>query len=179
MQYRHPMHHGCPVTFGRHAQYPLPPKQEKTVYPRQELDAFPQQEDERACQQPLDLRRDRVPGMVYHVPHDLRQLYDPQPTLQNGTLFHVLNKPMAHCKTYENRMPGTQDQALAFTAWEVRLYLDTHPRDEQALDLYRRLCQQMGDMQYACAFMACPQHTWEWIQDPWPWEYDCQQDWRD
>ena len=59
--------------------------------------------------------------------------------------------------------------ARSFAAWEVRLYLDTHPEDASALALYRRLCAQ------ECGGYACVPHErdrWSWIDDPWPWELE-------
>ena len=43
------------------------------------------------------------------------------------------------------------EYALPFAAWELRLYLDTHPDDECALKEYRRLCAASGgNCNYAC-----------------------------
>ena len=43
------------------------------------------------------------------------------------------------------------EYALPFAAWELRLYLDTHPNDERALAAYRQLCAAAGDKcNYAC-----------------------------
>ncbi len=43
------------------------------------------------------------------------------------------------------------EYALPFAAWELRLYLDTHPEDEAALREYRRLCAMSGGhCNYAC-----------------------------
>ncbi len=43
------------------------------------------------------------------------------------------------------------EYALPFAAWELRLYLDTHPEDEAALREYRRLCTMSGGhCNYAC-----------------------------
>lgn len=43
------------------------------------------------------------------------------------------------------------EYALPFAAWELRLYLDTHPEDECALREYRRLCNMAGGKcNYAC-----------------------------
>ncbi len=43
------------------------------------------------------------------------------------------------------------EYALPFAAWDLRLYLDTHPDDECALREYRRLCAMAGGhCNYAC-----------------------------
>ena len=63
-------------------------------------------------------------------------------------------------------------QALSFAAWEVRLYLNTHPNDQRALALYHDLCRQAGEPSYACAFSGSNHRAWNWLDDPWPWEYE-------
>ncbi|MBQ8508371.1 MAG: spore coat protein CotJB [Clostridia bacterium] len=73
---------------------------------------------------------------------------------------------------------------LPFTAWELRLYLDTHPNDTKALEAYRQVCAMTGGCNYACATpqgmsraqddnsCGCSGESWEWIANPWPWEAD-------
>ncbi len=81
--------------------------------------------------------------------------------------------------------------ALPFAAWELRLYLNTHPDDERALAAYKQLCAAQGSKcNYAChtddargsvshagGNCGCAAGTthkggrvWHWIDDPWPWE---------
>ncbi len=69
--------------------------------------------------------------------------------------------------------------ALDFSALELNLYLDTHPRDQRALALHneydRKLKELKGIYESKYDFLThkniseCP---WEWIKDPWPWEID-------
>lgn len=96
------------------------------------------------------------------------------------------------------RRNDINDYALPFAAWELRLYLDTHPNDERALAAYRQLCAAQGHCTYACATSdgktsvptaanencSCRENNrqignvknvsgasvWTWIDDPWPWE---------
>ena len=50
-----------------------------------------------------------------------------------------------------NKSSTTNEYAIPFAAWELRLYLDTHPDDERALAAYRQLCASQGDnCSYAC-----------------------------
>ena len=83
------------------------------------------------------------------------------------------------------------EYTLPFAAWELRLYLDTHPEDEKALAAYRQICLTRG-CDYACHTpegengSSChltarqKQNTcgcggierWSWIDGPWPWEPD-------
>jgi len=67
--------------------------------------------------------------------------------------------------------------AEGFTAYELQLFLNTHPNDQKAFMLFKNSCQRlkMITAQYeamfgpltACASNGCP---WPWIQSPWPWE---------
>ena len=94
--------------------------------------------------------------------------------LRAGTLFPELHKPLnGYCPCDEGC--GTCAQAAAFTAWELRLYLNTHPNDEEALKLFRKLCKEAEDENYATTFLEddCCTSCWNWVKNPWPWEYEC------
>jgi len=70
-------------------------------------------------------------------------------------------------------------QRLQFTAIDLNLYLDTHPDDQQALNLYNSVVPQLKQciesyemvygplMHFGLATSQCP---WQWICSPWPWE---------
>ena len=66
----------------------------------------------------------------------------------------------------------TQDFAVPFATWEVRLFLDTHPNDTEAIAAYGELCAQSGCVSnYACLPESMyDSGCWEWINNPWPWE---------
>lgn len=69
-------------------------------------------------------------------------------------------------------MYSQQELAAAFAAWEIRLYLNTHPTDRLALAAYRQICDQCRcSDNYACLPHADSARRWEWIEGPWPWEY--------
>ena len=68
---------------------------------------------------------------------------------------------------------------MMFAIQELALYLDTHKDDLEALELYQAY-QQMyhkGMMEYQKEHrpltheMPCNGMNYNWIQDPWPWEY--------
>ena len=64
---------------------------------------------------------------------------------------------------------------LPFMAWELRLYLDTHPNDEKALNAYRQICAKLESCSGACRTPAGEMtdgdsRRWTWIDDPWPWQ---------
>ena len=110
-----------------------------------------------------------TPAMVYAAHHDLDSLYCAEKALFRGTLFGCLDKPMCHERCMENPC-FTQCQADKFAIWELRLYLNTHPCDQQAQALMRKLVSQM-DEDCGCAFNPDCGSRWSWTEGPWPWEY--------
>ena len=108
----------------------------------------------------------RTPAMVYGVDQRLCRLYDAGQALRHGTLFPELYKPVEETVLPIDEPPATARQALGFAAWELRLYLDTHPSDLSALDLYRRNCEAMD------APPPSAHDRWDWTDGPWPWELD-------
>lgn len=128
---------------------------------------------------------ERTPAMVYPVDQQLSSVYDSEQAIRNGTLFPELNKPMLEHMMPISGASVSAKQAAEFSAWETRLYLDTHPADAQALALYRRYCEAAGTPSYACTFVegggqgcaasccgcAGGASQWSWLDDPWPWEY--------
>ena len=75
--------------------------------------------------------------------------------------------------------PTTELQALAFAVNELALYLDTHPDDSEATEMYRTYQNALHDgmMQYSKEHGPL-NHTvpgkngrYCWPNDPWPWEY--------
>jgi spore coat protein JB len=69
--------------------------------------------------------------------------------------------------------------AISFTMYDLHLYLDTHPYDAAALSLYNRYKQKYlilvaeYERNYGplTAVNAAVGDKWQWINDPWPWEY--------
>ena len=112
----------------------------------------------------------RTAGIVSANAQRIVNLFPAQTAIRNGTLYPDLYKPMncagGPCGGGEPSMA----QTAAFSAWEVRLYLNTHPNDEGALQLYQQLCAQNSRPNYACTFASCGSERWRWADDPWPWE---------
>lgn len=115
-------------------------------------------------------------AMVYAEEQCLGSIFEPQDAIVRGTLFPCLYKPMCQDNGCMHNGCVTECQKMNFAAWEVRLYLNTHPNDKKALALLRRLreheCCEVG---YATAFLedTCGCSRWSWTDDPWPWEYQC------
>lgn len=107
-------------------------------------------------------------GMVYAVKQELGDVYQPESALRTGTLFPELHKPM------NGRCPGscnmsTAGQQSAFSAWDLRLYLDTHPDDAEARALFGQMAQEAEEPCYATTFLSGGT-GWGWTDEPWPWE---------
>ena len=107
--------------------------------------------------------------------------YEPRKAMVRGTLYPGLDLPFMGMVNQSNLpvTPLSEVQVLAFAVQELALYLDTHPEDMEALELYR---------QYQELYQKCAQayqadrrplnHTtpgqgdeYAWLDDPWPWEF--------
>ncbi len=118
--------------------------------------------------------KNRKVGIVNVAKQEIDEIYESESGLRAGTLFPELHKPLnGYCPCDKNC--GTCKQAAAFAAWELRLYLNTHPNDKEALALFRKLCKEAEDENYATTFLTdeCCTSGWNWVKNPWPWEYDC------
>ena len=113
-------------------------------------------------------------GMVNVKMQEIDETFESGSALRAGTLFPELHMPLnGYCPSDHNC--GTCEQAAAFAAWEMRLFLDTHPHDEQALCLFRKLCKEAAEENYATTFLTddCCTSAWNWVKNPWPWEENC------
>jgi spore coat protein JB len=69
--------------------------------------------------------------------------------------------------------------AIGFSMHDLHLYLDTHPYDMEALSLFNKYKQKYEilvaeyERSYGplTAVNAAMGDRWQWIDDPWPWEY--------
>lgn len=60
-----------------------------------------------------------------------------------------------------------------FAAWDLRLYLDTHPDDCQALAMFAQMYAEQGGDCYAFrGIKPCDWENgvWHHLDGPWPWE---------
>lgn len=73
------------------------------------------------------------------------------------------------------RLSGVQ-----FAAWEMHVYLDTHPGDKQALQSFKKYEAEAGALmqEYEAKYGAVKSpdpygnNGWDWINAPWPWEIE-------
>ncbi len=118
--------------------------------------------------------KNRKVGMVNVEMQEIDEIFESESALRAGTLFPELHKPMNGYCPYDGNC-GTSKQQAVFAAWELRLYLNTHPNDKEALALFRKLCKEVEEPNYATSFLkddGCS-NGWNWVKNPWPWEYDC------
>lgn len=124
-----------------------------------------------------------APLAVPYVPfqQNTPQRYDQTDALSNGTLFPGLNLPF-HLKTEGSALPSdplSELQALEFVVLELGIYLDTHPEDEEAFQLYRQYVAMERSAKAAYEESNGPLtkdavvnfDTYRWLSDPWPWNY--------
>lgn len=70
---------------------------------------------------------------------------------------------------------------IQFAAWELHVYLDTHPNDMQATMRYKELMSEysllLSEFENNFGPITKPAIGNEWLKDPWPWditkESDC------
>ncbi|NLK73724.1 MAG: spore coat protein CotJB [Clostridiales bacterium] len=71
--------------------------------------------------------------------------------------------------------------ATSFVLDDLRLFLDTHPTDQAALEYWKRMDRIRNEAveEYTkCygpmnSYMVDSENKWEWVRDPWPWEGRC------
>jgi len=106
--------------------------------------------------------------------------YEPRTAIIRGTLFPGLDLPFMN-KVNKNELPVTpltELQTLGFVLQELALYLDTHREDREALELYRAYQKMYHDAAAEYSRKCSPlmhaiptEGPYNWLDDPWPWEY--------
>ena len=71
--------------------------------------------------------------------------------------------------------------AADFTAFDLHLYLNTHPYDARAIVLFNNSIQvakmvtENFERMYGPLTANHPSRSpWQWIEGPWPWECECE-----
>lgn len=101
--------------------------------------------------------------------------------LSNGTLFPGLNLPF-RLKVEGSTVPVgplAELQALEFVVAELGMYLDTHPSDQEAFDLFQKYAamEKSARETYQAKFGPLTQsasangENYQWLKEPWPWNY--------
>lgn len=72
-------------------------------------------------------------------------------------------------------------QMYGFVAHEINLYLDIYPQNQRMIDLYNTYAKKTKEAQENFEKKYGPlsvidssnQVPFEWVEGPWPWEYQC------
>lgn len=107
--------------------------------------------------------------------------YEPRMGMVRGTMYPGLDLPFMGMVN-RTELPVTslsELQVLGFALQDLALYLDTHPDDAQALEVYRSyqkiyhegmMAYSRDDAPLTHALPTDAKH-YAWLSDPWPWEY--------
>jgi spore coat protein JB len=69
--------------------------------------------------------------------------------------------------------------AIGFYLFDLHLFLNTHPNETRAMELYSRYRQQFlaltaefeSKFGPLTALNGVSGNEWKWVRSPWPWEY--------
>lgn len=158
------------------ASIPLKPSKE-------EAKLYPENGTHPACSDNAGILPACAPLAVPFVPFQQTgpKRYSQMDALNNGTLYPGLNLPFRAKVNAANlkQTPMTELQALEFVLQELALYLDTHPSDGEAFELFRQYAAMeaaaradfVAEMGPVMRNETAQSKTYTWLQDPWPWNY--------
>ncbi len=74
-------------------------------------------------------------------------------------------------------------QTYNFAAYDMLLYLDTHPNDKKAFAMFKDLVAKTQELKKEyeraygplTAYAAAGSDTFDWLESPWPWEKEANQ----
>ncbi|MEG0764896.1 MAG: spore coat protein CotJB [Pseudoflavonifractor sp.] len=125
-----------------------------------------------------------APLAVPYVPFQGKNAarYNQADALNMGTLFPGLNLPFRAKVEPRSVAAGhlAELQALEFVLLELGLYLDTHPDDGEAFQVYKQYATLEKDARGRYEMIHGPltqgatanELSWAaWQQDPWPWNF--------
>ena len=99
----------------------------------------------------------------------------------NNTMRRINNMTPRNGRNAMNRRQLMDHiNQVSFAVDEVKLYLDTHPCDREALAYFREMSRKRNHAlkEYAAAYGPLTVDTaeescterWNWINEPWPWQ---------
>ena len=123
-----------------------------------------------------------APLAVPYVPFQQMDptMYSICDALNHGTLFPGLFLPLKNRTEVSNVCQGDLENlmALAFSIYDLGLYLDTHAQDTAALQKYQALVAQYEEAMedYVAKYgpitqMQVTGNNYTWLKNPWPWDY--------
>ena len=103
-------------------------------------------------------------------------------TMSNNNTMRRINNmtPRNGGNSMNRRQLMDHINQVSFAVDEVKLYLDTHPCDKDALAYFREMSRKRNHAlkEYATAYGPLTVDTaeescterWNWINEPWPWQ---------
>ena len=103
-------------------------------------------------------------------------------TMPNSSTMRRMNDRAPHSggSVMNRRQLMDHINQVSFAVDEVKLYLDTHPCDREALAYFREMSRKRDHAlkEYAAAYGPLPVDTaeescaerWTWVNEPWPWQ---------
>jgi spore coat protein JB len=99
--------------------------------------------------------------------------------VQKGTRMEmdmIMHRPMTSDMSREELLKRIM--AYRFAAYDLQLYLDTHPDDMKAFNLFKRMTEAAEDFTEKFEAKYGPltdaanarMDRWKWIDDPFPWD---------
>ncbi len=69
-------------------------------------------------------------------------------------------------------------QSYNFAAYDMLLYLDTHPDDKKAFRIFQELVEKTNELKKEyqekygplSAYATAKRDSFDWLDSPWPWE---------
>ena len=125
----------------------------------------------------------RAPLANPYVPfqEENAQTYQSETGLVRGTMFPGLDLPFMNMVNQSELSPTILHrlQALNFAVSELGLYLDTHPTDQDALELFNQYVELYEDALQKYENENGPitqmgsgmSGAYRWAEGPWPWDY--------
>ena len=121
---------------------------------------------------------------IYNQNAAKTNIYDPYNGFIRGNLFPELYNQYKISNPYEIRPANEQAEMLTyidaycFACIDLGEYLDTHPKDKDAINVYKQLCQTKQDYikEYENKYGPLSLNSnsinapWNWNNSPWPWE---------
>ena len=105
--------------------------------------------------------------------------YEANRALARGTLFPGLDLPFMNLVNPDGEStPKTELMAIDFVCDELELYLDTHPEDREAFELYQAMLTLQREARERYVRLCGPigqsdllgMERYAWLDAPWPWE---------
>lgn len=134
-------------------------------------------------------------AQAYVCPQRLDGLFSPEEGLRAGTIFPELSQPyegrpgiglpVCRSNAHKNAPPLTEREALLkqitildFMTLDLQLFLNTHPQNAEALEMYNVCAQNAAaakriyEQQFSSlvGFRSENPREWVWQAEPWPWQ---------